>query len=284
MVDASLGEAPRPSPLVSLPGDRATIPGWHLQSTELAAKNANALSVAGIDVSDWHCVGSRGTVMAGLIESGVYTESALFFSNNLDSLVDRSLFDSPWFYREEFVLDPKPGQHIFLETHGTTPRADIFVNGRLLASKNRQVGSYGGHKYEITEHVANGANCILVQAYPTNYLQDFAMGFIDWNPYPPDNGTGVWRDIQLSLTREIAYISPIRVVTDLTDPEAQSVKVTVKTDVQNLKNVAVRAKLEGDIQTDDGSQPVLLSQNITLEANEARTISIDAVIERPKLW
>ena len=51
-----------------------------------------------------------------------------------------------------------------------------------------QVGSYGGHIYEITEYLSTGDNCILITAYPTNYLSDFAMGFVDWNPYPPDNG------------------------------------------------------------------------------------------------
>ena len=87
-------------------------------------------------------------------------------------------------YREEFVLNPKPGQHYFLQTHGITSRADIYLNGQLVASNKTQVGAYGGHRYDITAMVAS-QNALLIQAFPTNYLRDFAMGYVDWNPYPP---------------------------------------------------------------------------------------------------
>ena len=223
--------------------------------------------------------------MAGLVESGVYDEESLFYSDNLVTLVDNSPFDAPWIYREEFTLKPNAGQHYFLETHGISSRADIYINGELVASKDQQVGSYAGHKYDVTEFVDHGRNCILVQAYPTNYLRDFAMGFIDWNPYPADNGTGVWRNIEFSQTGHIAIMGPTRVVTDFKGPEADSVKATVKIDVRNVANHPVEGKIQGHIQEPHGGRHgIPIHKEISLEAKEEKTISIDAVIEDPKIW
>jgi len=48
-----------------------------------------------------------------------------------------------------------------------------------------------------------------VKVYPTDYNRDFALGFVDWNPYPPDNGTGIWRDMhkeeRANQHREASY-------------------------------------------------------------------------------
>ncbi|KAL1956109.1 hypothetical protein VTO42DRAFT_7628 [Malbranchea cinnamomea] len=270
--------------LVAFPGDRAKIPGWHFLSSKDANGNVIDLSVSGVDVSDWYRMGPRGTIMAGLIESGVYDEDDLFFSDNLFTSVDSSAFETPWLYREEFNLVPKYGQHYFLETHGISSRADIYINGQLVASKDEQVGSYGGHKYEVTEYVRPGRNCILIQAYPTNYLRDLAIGFVDWNPYPPDNGTGVWRNVEFSQTGSIAIMSPIRVVTDFRDPSAHRVKVTVKVDVRNVGGKPVTGKVDGYVQDLHSHRRIPIFTKISLAPGEDQTASLDTVIEEPKIW
>jgi exo-1,4-beta-D-glucosaminidase len=43
-------------------------------------------------------VGARGTVMAGLIESGVYDETVLSYSENMNVVVSFSTFDALWIY------------------------------------------------------------------------------------------------------------------------------------------------------------------------------------------
>jgi exo-1,4-beta-D-glucosaminidase len=95
-----------------------------------------------------------------------------------------------------------------LKTHGITSKADIYLNGILIATSDQQQGSYGGLQYDLTDHIQEGDNCILIRAFPTNYLHDFAMGFVDWNPYPADNGTGVWRNVELSQTGSISISIP----------------------------------------------------------------------------
>ncbi|KAI9760173.1 MAG: hypothetical protein M1840_002590 [Geoglossum simile] len=272
-----------PSALVSVAGDRAVIPGWHMQSTQHLSDSAVTLSRPGADVSTWYRVSPRGTVMAGLLENRVYSDSDLFFSDNLDTKVDYSAFNVPWLYREEFVLNPKSGQHYFVHTNGITSRADVYMNGVLIASKDVQVGSYGGQKYEITQHVLQGNNCLVVAAYPTNYLRDFAMGFVDWNPYPPDNGTGVWRYVEVSQTGPVSISQP-RIVTDFKGPSARRVAVTIKTDVYNNGREAVDVHVSGIIQTEAGSQEASVSQTCRLQPSERKTISMTVSLDNPQIW
>ena len=275
-----------PSPPFISPGSREVIPGWHIQSTEHVSRNIDSLSVSGADVSSWYRIGSRATIMAGLIENGVYDDTVLFFSDNLGETTnsDKAKFDVPWLYREEFELDPGPGSHFFLQTHGITSRADIYMNGALIVSSDTQAGSYGGQRYEVTEHVHQGANCLLIQAYPTSYVRDLAIGFIDWNPYPPDNGTGVWRNVEFSQTGAISIVASPRIVTNFTEPGVQEVKVTVKIDVRNNIDNSVEGTIEGFIEAEDKSQTIPLFTDFTLEPGEERTLSVQVMMQDPKVW
>lgn len=272
------------NPLVASPGDTAILPGWHLQSALHAPNDLAALSQPGVDVSKWYRIGSRATVMAGLLANGVYNDTDLFYSNNLQSKVDRSVFDHPWLYREEFTVNQIPsGNNFFLKTHGISSRADIYLNGILIAPNSVQAGSYGGHNYGVTRQIHPGVNVLLVQAHPTNFRRDLAIGFIDWSPNPPDNSTGVWRDIELSQTGPVS-ISPPRILTDMRDPATKGVHITVKADIANHDSKPVRGMIKGAIEAENGSQHVPVSQSFTLNANEEKTVAITVELKNPKIW
>ncbi|KAJ5878385.1 hypothetical protein N7455_001850 [Penicillium solitum] len=270
-------------PLVASAGDIATIPGWYLQSSTKVSGGMDVLSEPGKDVSSWYRVGARGTVMAGLIENGVYNETDLFYSDNMESAADPSTFDAPWLYREEFTLNPSTGQYFTLKTHGITSKADIYLNGVLIASSDLQQGTYGGHRYNVTEHIEDGANCLLIRAYPTNYLRDFAQGFVDWNPYPADNGTGIWRNVEVSQTGAVS-MSPFRVLTDLTHSTSGPVKVTFRTDLTNHESSGHQVTIKGTVKGPDGSAIVHISETFDLKSNEEKTVSINVSIEDPDIW
>jgi exo-1,4-beta-D-glucosaminidase len=166
------------SNLVASAGDVAAIPGWYLRSALKVSDDLSALSSPEADSSSWYRVGARGTVMAGLIENGVYNETEMFYSDNMESVSDIS-FESPWIYRKVFKMGPSEGQYFTLKTDGITSKADIYLNGAHTATSDQQQGSYGGLQFNLTDHIREGDNCILIRAFPTNYLRDFAMGFVD---------------------------------------------------------------------------------------------------------
>lgn len=269
-------------PIVSSPGDSAIIPGWSMQAVQHAPSNLSTLSLPGANVNSWYRVSSRTTAMAGLIENNVYNDTTLWFSDNLNTIPDYSLFSAGWLYREEFTVNPASGQRYFLKTNGITSKADIFVNGVQIASSDFQAGSYGGQRYDLTKLLKSGANCVLIKAYPTNYLRDFAMGFVDWNPYPPDNGTGVWRNVEFQQTGSVS-MSPLRVVTDFTTVGVSKVTVTVRTDLTNYDSNATTGILSGTVQTPDGTK-IPISQSFKLGANEVQTVSATATVSNPQVW
>lgn len=218
--------------------------------------------------------------MAGLIENGVYTEDNLWFSDNLNHVVDRFVFGTPWLYRDGFTVHPLPGQHYFLITHGITSKADIWLNGQQLVGKHFQQGAYGGHKYDITQFLHPGANAILVQAYETNYLLDSAMGFVDWNPYPPDNGTGVWREIEISQTGPVS-LAPVRFLHDWR-PGKDPVTITVKVNATNHESHPINATISGELTLGDECLP--LTATLTLSPGEEKVVSMMGELHDPQIW
>ncbi|KAI0125843.1 glycoside hydrolase family 2 protein [Xylariales sp. AK1849] len=254
-----------------------------VMSTSKVSHDLVTLSRTGVDTSSWHHINaSRCTLMGCLLQAGVYKESELFFSDNLNN-VDRRQFAVPWLYRNEFVLSPGPGQHYFLENNGITSKADLFVNGQQIATKAVQAGAYGGHTYDITEYVS-ATNAMLIQVYPTDYNNDFALGFVDWNPYPPDNGTGVWRDVFVKQTGPV-FLETLRIITDFGLPIGKShATVTLKATARNLEDHKITIVAESIISEEADKNPLTKKQTFELEPLQSLDLSITTEVENPALW
>jgi exo-1,4-beta-D-glucosaminidase len=256
-------------------------PSWNVTSSAGLTENATKLSLPGIDTSSWHHLNaSKGTLMATLIASGVYNEDELFYSNNLKT-VDSDQFRVPWFYRSESTWENSNIANKFytLRTNGISSRADIYLNGHLVADKDMQAGAYAGLEYDVTDKVRlGGSNVLLVKAYPTDYDRDFALGFVDWNPYPPDNGTGVWRDVELKRTGQVSLSTP-RVVTTLDGA------ITVYVDAKNLaKNATASGCLDCFVYDPQGISTGTLKNAFDIAPGAQTTLSVQAKIANPQLW
>ncbi|KAI5922628.1 glycoside hydrolase family 2 protein [Camillea tinctor] len=269
--------------LVSNPGDLIAFPSWDLQSSKNTGNDTTTLSLPGLEVESWHHVNtSRCTLMGCLLKAGVYQEEDLFHSENLEAF-DASIFQVPWVYRTEFTLDPEESQHYFLQTHGISSKADVFINGQEIANKTSQAGSYAGHAFEISKVVKND-NALVVQVYPTDYDYDFALGFVDWNPYPPDNGTGVWRDIEIKQTGPVT-LEPLRVITDFELPAGNSTaNITLKSVVRNLEDYEITVELNGKLSLDSEDPVHEWKQSITLVPSQSTEITLFATLENPAIW
>ncbi|KAK7924455.1 exo-beta-D-glucosaminidase [Apiospora marii] len=268
--------APKPTSFV--------VPTWDIQASPQDGEALAQLSLPGANVTDWHHIStSRCTLMGCLLHARVYDDSKLFFSDNLKSF-NRSQFAVPWLYRNEFKLSPRPGQHYFLKTNGITSKADILLNGHTVVTKDFQVGSYAGHEYEITELLNGGPNGLLIQVYPTDYNYDFALGFVDWNPYPPDNGTGVWRNVVVRKTGPVA-LDPLRVVTNFELPAGKgAANVTLKATARNLENRNLTFAAQSTIRARSGGAPIVKMQSVTLGPYESVDLSLVTTLTHPSIW
>ncbi|KAH7027588.1 family 2 glycoside hydrolase [Microdochium trichocladiopsis] len=270
--------------LTERPSQSVAIPAWDIQSTEKVTGGLSQLSSPGVDTSTWHHVdSSRCTLMGCLIAAGVYLEDDLFFSDNLRDF-DASIFHANWLYRSEFALEPGTGKHYLLETHGITSRGEIYLNGKEVAKSSEQAGAYAGHTYDITSLVGE-TNALLVQTHPTNYNYDFALGFVDWNPYPPDNGTGVWREIHVKQTGPVA-MGPLRVVTEVESYDSSSpATVQLKARITNLEDRNVTVDVEGEIVLEGQySQPLKLAKSVSLQPGEITDVTISQTVTNPAIW
>ncbi len=163
----------------------APLPEWNVISSSKVGTNTSQLSLSGIDTSSWYTIDSHGTLMATLLENHVFNDADLFYSTNLQK-IDYAQFQVPWYYRSEFPLGSTgyDSKNYILKTNGITSRAEIWLNGQLVADSNTQAGAYGGHEYDISKKLKSDSakNVLLVKVFPTNYNRDFALGFVDWNP------------------------------------------------------------------------------------------------------
>ncbi|KAI1367155.1 family 2 glycoside hydrolase [Xylaria arbuscula] len=275
-------EAVSATSLHSKLGSSAIIPSWDIQSSAKVGNDLQALSRTGVDASSWHHINtSRCTLTGCLLQAGVYREEDWFYSGNLKS-VDASQFRVPWIYRNEFDLDLNPKKHYFLHTNGITSKGDIFINGKQVASNLTQAGAYAGHKYDVSGILAK-RNALVVRVYPTDYNYDFALGFVDWNPYPPDNGTGVWRDIELKQTGPVA-LDTLRVITETDLPSNNpTAQVTLKSTAQNLESHEVTFEVNGKVISDCG-QSYTWKQTVTLGALQSKELVLSKTLKNPKIW
>jgi exo-1,4-beta-D-glucosaminidase len=221
--------------------------------------------------------------MATLLESTVYDEGRLFYSTDLEKL-EHEPFQVPWFYRAEFKFQTGyavADNYFQLSTNGISSRADIYLNGALVADHTEQAGAYAGLTFEITSKMKPGQNVLLIRVYPTDYNRDFALGFVDWNPYPPDNGTGVWRDVEVKQTGKLAFAGTPRLTTRL-DGSTQ-----MKADVRNWGNTSAAADVYCKVFDPKNKELTfggLVKTSVTLAAKSTQEISLRFRIEDPLIW
>ncbi|KAL4950524.1 glycoside hydrolase superfamily [Aspergillus filifer] len=270
------------------PGDRMVVPGWHIVSSREVQATVVELSQPFADVTNWHRIGPRATVLGGLVQANVYDESDLFRSNHLSNL-PRSLFKNTWLYREEVLLPSLAAdQHIFLIVHGISSKADIAINGSIIVCSHAQKGSYAGRSYDITRRVRAGTNCLLIQAFATDYNTDLAVGFNDWNPHPPDSGMGVWRNVELQLTGPVSLSYPsVRTFWDVSDsPTPCSVRILVDVDLTNHSQTPRDVTTICRLHIPNNEDVLEFSQTVFVPMDSTSRVTLTATLEGSQvhLW
>jgi exo-1,4-beta-D-glucosaminidase len=257
------------------------IDSWSVISSASISGNVTSLSLPSIETSTWYTLkDTNGTLMATLIANGVYTEDDLFYSTNLQN-VDANQFRVPWYYRAENMFGESLNgtDYYTLRTNGISSRADVYLNGRLVADKDTQAGAYVGLEFDVTDMLhANEKNVLLIKVYPTDYNRDFALGFVDWNPYPPDNGTGIWRDVEYKRSGQIALSTP-RVTTTLDGA------VSVHFDLKNVdKNKAASGTVSCYIHDPQGKRVGTAENDTVLPPGAHAKLSLTAKTPNPQIW
>ncbi|WP_027927695.1 glycoside hydrolase family 2 protein [Amycolatopsis benzoatilytica] len=254
------------------PGEE-TIPGYLIQSSAKVPDDS-AVSKPGFDTQGWYPVGSQSTVYAGLLANGRYSDP--FYSTNMKN-VPAADFKVPWWYRADLKV-ADASQRTYLDVSGVLSKADIWVNGTRVATKDEVNGPYTNHDLDVTAQVHEGVNNVAFKVYPNDPNNDLSMGWIDWAQTPPDQNMGLARDIVVRHSGPVA-LRGAHVVTKLNVPALDHADLTVKADVRNDSNAAVRTTVSGTVS----GRPV--SQDVSLAAHEKKTVTFPVIgVHKPQVW
>jgi exo-1,4-beta-D-glucosaminidase len=253
-------------------GTATAIPGFLIQSSSQVSDDA-AVSRPGFSTTGWYPVTARSTVYAGLLRNGEYPDP--FYSTRMRD-VPKSRFQVPWWYRADLSLD-STDQRTYLDFSGVLSKADVWLNGTRIATRDDVNGAYTRHELDVTAQVHQGVNSVAFKVYPNDPNKDLSMGWIDWAQTPPDQNMGIVRDVLVRRGGPVA-LRGAHVVTRL-NSALSHVDLTVKADVRNDSAGAVSTVVSGTVAGR------AISQTVSLAAREKKTVTFGVVgVDDPNVW
>src|SRR5829696_1946835 len=291
------------------PGQIELAQGWSLVSAGNVPAGGAVLSEPDYKVAGWHPIPRMpATVLQTLQEDGTYPD--LYYGTNL-AAIPKDLYKQDWWYRSTFTA-PAGHTTYALDFPGINYRAEIWLNGHLVAGNDEVVGMHTAHELDVSRWVNQGGpNALAVKITPERALQDIdgvevADSWYDWinwnylgyqgpgknpangNSFVPDRNAGIWKPVYLKTSGAVV-IGPSTVNSELPLPRANSARLTIYSSLRNASAEQVRGVLRATI-TRPGKPDVQIEQPVTLAAGEQREVSLSPdkfaqlTIQRPDLW
>jgi exo-1,4-beta-D-glucosaminidase len=272
--------------------------GWLVQSSCKVPEAGTEISSAAYQPKGWYSARAPSTILATLVEDGIYKDP--YFGFNLRSIpgttypIDKifsglpmpkdSPFNCAWWYRTEFLAPAGySGKEKWLDFQGINYRADVWLNGKRIASSSEVAGAYRTYEFNVTNIVIAGQpNILAVEVFaPTE--KDLAINWVEWNPAPPDKDMGLWREVYLVASGPVALRRP-QVISRVDTKTRARADLTVTAELQNATGRGLSGILKGRIGD------VTFQQNVELAAHEVRKVAFSPgqfpqmTFLKPRLW
>ena len=220
------------------------------------------------------------STVAGTLADAGYFGEGLLEARNYEK-VDKTIFDDTWTYTTVFTGKPGKGQHAELVFDGLDYYADIFLNGKQLASADTTFGVFIRRAYDVTG-LLKGSNKLEVKLRRAQ-KGDLNIGFVDWNPRPLDESMGITRPVTLHTTGAVS-IEDVYVVPDLDVESFKTADLCVRVRLHNKENRPVNAEIVLNLGNGPVRVPVSLAagdlKEFVLTPAEADILHID----NPRVW
>ncbi len=270
---------------------------WRLQSSCQVKAKGEDISVVGFDARSWHRADIPATVVAALVADKTYPDPD--YGTNLQSIPGMnyskesyfgiqdmpagSPFRCSWWYRTEFTLPVKQKLETeWLHFSGINYRANIWINGYLIADNTQVAGTYRTYELDVTKVLRNGKPNAIALEIAAPGKGDLGITWVDWNPTPPDKNMGIWKEVFLTQSGPVSVRDPF--VVSKFDADYRTAALTIATDLRNVSSRIVHGILRAEIEGISVSQPV------TLAPGESKTVSFapedfaELKLERPRVW
>ncbi|MGA7707180.1 MAG: sugar-binding domain-containing protein, partial [Acidobacteriaceae bacterium] len=196
--------------------------------------------------------------------------------------------DSPyrcaWWYRTQVRIPAASrGKTTWLHFGGINYRANVWVNGQLVANDQQIAGAYRVYNLDITKAVNPGKPATIAVETFAPGPTDLGINWVDWNPSPPDKDMGLWGPVDLATTGPVAVRYPF-ISAHFEDASLKVADVTVAAELQNATDHPVKGTLVGTFAGQRFQQPVELA------AGESKNVSFtpeqfpQLKLKHPAIW
>jgi len=260
--------------------NRQLFSGWEIQSSETVKDSGKSISADSNKNYDWYKADAHCTVLDVLIKNNVYKNP--FFGTNLQD-IDEKPFQNSWWYKTSFVLDElEEIPAAVLAFDGINYRANIWLNGNLVADSNLVEGTFCRFKFEVSKFLISGKNILAVEVFPPR-PGEFSTGFVDWNPAPPDRNMGIFRPVKLNIVDRVKIENPF-IQTNLDCVRYDHADLKISAELVNYTDHDITGRLRGQFEE------ILFEKDITLSANSQKQVKFTVEeftqlrIAKPRVW
>lgn len=240
--------------------------GWNIQSSGNLGK-------------EWYPATVPSTVMGVLSANGLY-EGILEGVNYRD--IDRTPFEESWHYKTSFEMPGLSGkQHAFLHFDGINYSANIWLNGKKIASRDECFGPFRQFSFDITPYLAN-ENQLEVEVFKAQ-PGDPNIGFADWNPRPADENMGIFREVYITVSGRVEIKNP-HVYSKVNTATLDEAWLTLETELANHSERPVSGKLIATLDSVTFAIPVKLAAGETRKIQLTSSDIAQLYIQHPRLW
>lgn len=313
---------------------------FNLQSSAVIKDAGAILSSLQYKSADyWFPVNVPCTVLTGLVQNKIYADPYIGMNNMLIPDASDSFnhqynleqysflpgepnpWKKPYWYKTSFEVPAADKDKIFqLIFKGINYRAEVWLNGQLIADSSQMAGMFAEYYLDVTKAVTTGVkNILAVKIYPLDEpglpakpqltaMGDFyenggptgdigknvtmlcSVGW-DWLPEVHDRNMGIWLPVYLRTTGKVIIQQP-HIVTELPNlPDTGLAKLSLGLLLNNKANTASNGKLKITVTPETfKGEAFSIEQHIILGAADTREIELNAdeikqlIINKPHLW
>src|SRR5256886_6251242 len=270
---------------------------WTIRSSAQVKEKGDVLSQQAFQPLNWYPAKVPSTIAGTLVDNKVYPDPFVGMNLrlmpgcsypiganfSLRPMPEDSPFRVSWWYRTEFR---RPAgyrdRNIWLHLDGVNFRANLWLNGKQIATSDQIAGTFRLHELNIRDVTRSGLNTLAIEVFPQQ-PDDLGWTWVDWNPMPPDKNMGIFRDVYITTSGPVTLRYP-QVITHFDSPSLDTAQLTVNGEAHNATDHEVAGKLSGRIEG------VRFSQPVTLGAGETKSITFTAdgfqqlKIQHPRVW
>jgi exo-1,4-beta-D-glucosaminidase len=252
---------------------------WTLFTAKGLNDSGDKISTKGFVTKQSHSAKVPGTVLANLVEQGVYTD--IFVDSNFDK-IDREQFKDSWWYRKDFKISKSDLSNYNLVFEGINYRANIWLNGKKIADAKDIESPYRMFTFNVTERLLEGDNVLAVEVFPPA-KDDLTIGFVDWNPEPSDRNMGIWRPVKIVETGKVALVNP-QVVSKIDLNTLKEADLNISTELVNYSDKEKIVVVSGEIED------VVFEKEVVLNSKSSKKIEFNSQnfpqlkLGNPRLW